>query len=91
MSVGGRLRRPWGNPDASKHPPKVDYLLLVDVMMPRGIKRLSFRTQGHRVAAIMLFSDRGYLLQEREDVVPLNIVTDRVVEDLLHCRPVVSV
>jgi hypothetical protein len=56
-----RLR---GNPGTPEHPPQVDDLLLVDIVMSRGIERLGLRSQRHRVPAIVLPGDSGHALEE---------------------------
>jgi hypothetical protein len=59
--------------------------------MAWGVERLSFGSQGNRVPTITLLFDRGHILEERQDIVPLNVVIYRVIENLLHRRPVVPI
>jgi hypothetical protein len=67
-----------------EHPPKIDDLLLVDVVMSRGIERLSLGSQCHSEAAVVLPCDGANAFEERQHVVPLDVVADRMSENLVH-------
>ncbi len=54
----GRLR---GDAGALEHPPEVDHLLFVDVVMPWRVERLGLGSERHRVPVLVL-NDRGHAL-----------------------------
>ena len=70
---------------------QVDDHLLVDVVMARSVERLGLSSQGHLVAPVVPFGDFGHALQQGEHIVPLDVVADRVLEDLLEGHPMMPV
>ena len=74
-----------------KHPTQVDHHLLIDIRPPRGVERLGLTSKGHLESAIVTLGDVGHTAQEGQDIVPLDVVTDGMLEDLSHRRPMMSV
>ena len=75
-----------GDACPSQHAAQVDDLVLFHIVMPPGIERLSLRAHGHSEPAIVLLRDGADALEERQDVVPLDVVARGVTEDLVHRR-----
>ncbi|HUC15738.1 MAG TPA: hypothetical protein VMS00_14905, partial [Acidimicrobiales bacterium] len=80
-----------GDPRAFEHSPKVDYLLGVNIARPRGSERFGLRADGHLIEPIALVSDRAHLAQKGKNIVPLNVVANRMAENSLHCGPMMGV
>jgi hypothetical protein len=81
----------WIDSGSPKHPTQVDHHLLIDIRASRGVERLGLTSQCHLVSAIVTLSDFGHAAQEGQDIVPLDVVTDGMLEDLPHRRPMMPV
>src|SRR5580704_7136526 len=88
---GGLLLRSRGDTGALQHPSQVDDLLFVDVVMPGRIERLGLGAQRDPEPSTGLFDHVPYALEERQHVMPLDVVAHRVVENLLHRRTMMPV
>jgi hypothetical protein len=68
-------------PGITQHPSKVDYLLLVDVLVPRDVEHLGLSSEDNDVLAVVALRDGSDRLQQREDRTPLDVVTCRMLKD----------
>ena len=73
-----------------EHFSKVDDLLSVEVLAAGSVEDLSLVAERHGVATVTPFGDRANLDQESGRVVPLDVVTRGMTEDLLGCHQVMA-
>jgi hypothetical protein len=70
---------------------EVGQLLCVDVLVARGVEGLALAAEGDEDVTFVGLLDRCHRVEQREDRVPLDVVTQRVPEDLRQRVPLVAV
>jgi hypothetical protein len=69
----------------------IDHLLGGEVGVLRSLEDDRLVAEGDAEVALVGLFDRAHLLQQGDDVVPLDVVTRRMREDLLDGGPVVAI
>jgi hypothetical protein len=80
----------WRPPGLREHPAQVDDHLLIDVFAPRGFEYFCLGSQGHSELAVVFVVYGPEVLEQRDDLAPLDIAARRVPEDLLDRQPMVT-
>jgi hypothetical protein len=76
---------------ALQHSAQVDHLLGVDAFVPRRLEGLCLVSEGHEKPAVVCLFDVGHRLKKRDDCPPVDVVTNRVLQDLRDGSPVVAI
>jgi hypothetical protein len=81
------IRRPPGLPE---HPAQVEGRLLIDVFASWSLEYFRLGSQIHSEFAVVFSFYGPQVLEQRQDLAPLDVAAHRVPEDLLDRQPMVT-